>query len=89
MKFNGHSLSSVLLLTLIGSLWPPVVASEEAYHYPAFVFRTGPFAPSGIPSANASRDFVKLINERDGGVDGIKLVYEECETQYNTKLGVE
>jgi branched-chain amino acid transport system substrate-binding protein len=29
------------------------------------------------------------MNERDGGVNGVKLVVEECETQYDTKQGVE
>ena len=58
-------------------------------YFPVFVFRTGPYAPSGIPSANAARDFAALIEKRDGGINGVKAVYEECETQYNTKLGIE
>lgn len=89
MKSKDLALSIGLWLTLASSLWPPAVASEEVQYFPVFVFRTGPFAPSGIPSANASRDYAMLINKRDGGVNGIKVVYEECETQYNTKLGVE
>jgi len=53
------------------------------------VYRTGAYAPNGIPFANGFKDYVSLINERDGGVNGVKLVYEECETNYNTKIGVE
>src|SRR5260370_1300614 len=30
-----------------------------------------------------------MINERDGGVNGVGLVVEECEPQYDTKQGVE
>ena len=78
---------AVVFLTW-GSL-PLGAGAEEVQYFPIFVFRTGPFAPSGIPSANASRDFAVLINKRDGGINGVKLVYEECETQYNTKLGIE
>ena len=63
--------------------------SGDVQYFPIFVFRTGPFAPSGIPPANATRDFAKLIEKRDGGINGVRLVYEECETQYNTKLGIE
>ena len=30
-----------------------------------------------------------MLNERDGGIGGVKLVLEECETGYDTKKGVE
>jgi branched-chain amino acid transport system substrate-binding protein len=53
------------------------------------VYRTGPYAPSGIPIANGFRDYYNLINKRDGGINGVQVTMEECETKYNTKLGVE
>ncbi len=56
---------------------------------PLLVYRTGPYAPSGIPIANGFVDYFSLVNERDGGVNGVKLTWEECETQYDTKQGVE
>jgi branched-chain amino acid transport system substrate-binding protein len=56
---------------------------------PLLVYRTGPYAPSGIPIANGFVDYFTLVNERDGGVNGVKLAWEECETQYDTKQGVE
>ncbi|MCR2370070.1 ABC transporter substrate-binding protein, partial [Salmonella enterica] len=34
-------------------------------------------------------DYLKLVNERDGGVNGVKITYEECETAYATDRGVE
>ncbi len=64
------------------------VAADEIF-VPGLVYRTGPYAPNGIPFANGFKDYITLINERDGGVNGVKLVYEECETGYNTKVGVE
>ncbi|MBM86085.1 MAG: ABC transporter permease [Rhodospirillaceae bacterium] len=64
------------------------IAADEIF-MPGLVYRTGPYAPNGIPFANGFKDYVTLINERDGGVNGVKLVYEECETGYNTKVGVE
>src|SRR6185369_8955372 len=48
-----------------------------------------PYAPSGIPIANGFKDYFTLLNERDGGIEGVKIVSEECETQYDTKQGVE
>ena len=80
---------SILTIVLLSGIWPPGFAAEQVQYFPIFVFRTGPFAPSGIPAANAARDFALLIEKRDGGINGVKAVYEECETQYNTKLGIE
>lgn len=64
-------------------------AAEDGIFIPGLVYRTGAYAPNGIPFANGFKDYVNLINQRDGGVNGVKLVYEECETNYNTKIGVE
>ena len=64
------------------------VAADEIF-VPGFVYRTGPYAPNGTPFANGFKDYITLINQRDGGINGVKVVYEECETGYNTKVGVE
>jgi branched-chain amino acid transport system substrate-binding protein len=89
MNRKSLFLSHLAVLFLFWSVLPPTVGAEEIQYFPIFVFRTGPVAPSGIPAANASRDYAALIDKRDGGVNGVKMVYEECETQYNTKLGIE
>ena len=34
-------------------------------------------------------DYLNMLNERDGGIGGVKLNVEECETGYDTKKGVE
>ena len=34
-------------------------------------------------------DYLDMVNARDGGVGGIKITYEECETGYNNDKGVE
>jgi branched-chain amino acid transport system substrate-binding protein len=64
-------------------------AQDKTIFIPLLVYRTGPYAPSGIPIANGASDYLNLINERDGGVNGVKIAFEECETQYDTKQGVE
>ncbi len=30
-----------------------------------------------------------MLNERDGGIGGVMIDYDECETGYNTQKGVE
>ncbi|MBL8702100.1 MAG: ABC transporter substrate-binding protein [Alphaproteobacteria bacterium] len=65
----------------------PAVAQEQ--FVPLLVYRSGAYAPNGIPFANGVADYMALINERDGGVNGVKLAYEECDTAYQTDRGVE
>ncbi len=55
----------------------------------SLVYRTGPYAPGGIPWADGFADYINLLNERDGGINGVRLDLEECDTAYNTDKGVE
>ncbi len=83
-------LSTVLCAAVVAQTATAIeVAAQETLFIPTFVYRTGPYAPNGIPLANAFKDYFTLLNERDGGIEGVKIIHEECETQYDTKLGVE
>jgi len=64
-------------------------AQAKEIFVPTLVYRTGAYAPNGVPWADGFVDYLKLVNERDGGVNGIKLAFEECETGYATDRGVE
>jgi branched-chain amino acid transport system substrate-binding protein len=75
-----------------------VIAAGTAGAYelviPALDFRTGPYAPNGIPFANGYADYFTMLNERDGGVclkpgECVKFKIVHCETEYNTQKGVE
>ena len=66
----------------------PAMAQETIY-VPLLTYRTGPFAGSGQPIANGMHDYLEMLNQRDGGIGGVKLVIEECETGYDTKKGLE
>jgi len=57
--------------------------------FPALPYRTGAYAPNGVPWANGYADYLKMVNARDGGINGVKILYEECETGYATDRGVE
>jgi branched-chain amino acid transport system substrate-binding protein len=81
----GNVLAGALLASaLIG---PPAGAYELTI--PSLDYRTGPFAPGGIPFANGFRDYLTLLNERDGGIEGVRINIVPCETAYNTTQGVE
>jgi len=65
------------------------IAAAEEMFVPVLTYRTGAYAPNGIPFTDGFVDYLKLVNARDGGVGGIKLVWEECEFGYATDRGVE
>jgi len=77
----------VVALALVATALP--AAAQNEMFIPMLVYRTGPYAPSGTPFANGFHDYLAMLNARDGGVNGVKLAWEECETQYDTKQGVE
>lgn len=56
---------------------------------PNMSYRTGPYAANGIPYADGFNDYFTLLNERDGGIGGVRVSVPECETAYNTERGVE
>jgi branched-chain amino acid transport system substrate-binding protein len=88
---NQALLSAVLASVATAALTPPLPALAQAQEQfvPLLVYRTGPYSPNGVPLANGQQDYLKLINARDGGVNGVKLTFEECETGYAVDRGVE
>ncbi len=86
-----RTLLTVILVAALaaGPLASAALAQGNSIFIPLLVYRTGPYAPSGIPIANGFVDYFTMVNERDGGIGGVKIAWEECETQYDTKQGVE
>ena len=65
------------------------VSDPNAQFVPVLSYRTGAYAPNGAPVANGFTDYLKLINARDGGINGVKISFEECETAYSTSRSIE
>jgi branched-chain amino acid transport system substrate-binding protein len=91
MTLRAYAIALLAMLVAAGPALAPMPASAQGKEIfiPLLVYRTGPFAPSGIPIANGFVDYFTMVNERDGGINGVKITWEECETQYDTKQGVE
>jgi branched-chain amino acid transport system substrate-binding protein len=89
MRLRNVIVAALVLVLAAGPLATAAVAQGGSIFIPLLVYRTGPYAPSGIPNANGFQDYFNLLNERDGGINGVKIAVEECETQYDTKQGVE
>ncbi|NVO05410.1 MAG: ABC transporter substrate-binding protein [Rhodoferax sp.] len=90
MKLHRLARSAAIVVALVSSLGATsAFAQAKEQFFPLLSYRTGPYAPNGVPWANGKQDYLKMINARDGGVNGVKLTYEECETGYATDRGVE
>src|SRR6202158_2365261 len=77
------------VMAVAGSLAPVAANAADTIFVPLLSYRTGPFAVSGAPIMSGMADYLNMLNERDGGINGVKIVVEECETGYDTKKGVE
>ena len=89
MKVRNLVLAAAVVAAGAASVLPTSAqAQAKEQFFPALVYRTGAYAPNGVPFANGYLDYFKLVNAR-GGINGVKLSFEECETGYATDRGVE
>ena len=85
MKKNRFA--SLLLGALLVTA-PTAHATGEEY-FPLQSYRVGPYAAGGSGFFGGFIDYMQMINARDGGVNGVKLTWSECETEYVVEKGVE
>jgi len=81
------SLAFALAATVGFSGGVPAQTNEQ--FIPANFYWVGPYAPGGSGFGGGMIDYFALVNARDGGINGVKLTWEKCETEYNNARGVE
>jgi branched-chain amino acid transport system substrate-binding protein len=74
---------------LSGLVGVTAVAAGGEQFLPVLSIRQGALRFLGIPLANGFIDYVTLLNERDGGINGVRLVWEDCDTVYDVDRGIE
>jgi branched-chain amino acid transport system substrate-binding protein len=89
MKLSKLLVAGALLAAGVLAASTAALAQAKEQFFPLLVYRTGPYAPNGTPWADGQLDYLKLLNARDHGLNGVKIAYEECETGYDTARGVE
>src|SRR5512146_2235711 len=78
--------STLLGVTLFAAV--AVASAQNEQFVPVLSYRVGPSAAGGSGYYGGAIDYWTLVN-MSGGVNGVKLVWEECETEYNASKGVE
>lgn len=64
-------------------------ADDPVLAVTSHAFRGGPFAVDGEPLLDGLRDYFALVNARDGGLNGIPIAFDECETGFFADKGIE
>jgi len=87
MKLKTLGLAAAGAAVLFAATVLPATAQEKQF-IPGLMYRSGPYAPNGVPFANGLADYFKMVNAK-GGINGVQIEYEECDTAYNNDRGVE
>ena len=60
--------------------------AQQEQFIPANFYWVGPYAPGGSGFGGGMIDYFAMLNARDGGIKGVKLTWEKCETEYNNAV---
>jgi len=78
------------------SQWPlwrlplrPAGGCQNEQFVPANFYWVGPYAPGGSGFGGGMIDYFAMLNERDKGINGVRITWEKCETEYRNDRGVE
>ena len=88
MKMRSVCLAAAAVAIAAAPMLAEPASAEDKQFVPGLMYRTGPYAPNGIPFADGFHDYWKMINAK-GGINGVMIEYEECDTAYNNDRGVE
>ena len=83
----GLAVAAAMAIPLAGTVLAQT--KEEMQFYPVNAYWTGPYAAGGSAFGGGMIDYMKMLNARDGGINGVKLFWEKCETQYQNDRIIE
>jgi branched-chain amino acid transport system substrate-binding protein len=89
MRVQHQWWQGLLAAVLSGLVGMTAVAGADKQFLPILSVREGGLRAAQIPLANGFIDSLTLLNERDGGINGVHLVWEEGETVGDVHRGVE
>ncbi|WP_260955887.1 ABC transporter substrate-binding protein [Pseudomonas citri] len=85
---SKRSFASRLVLALSLTAAAFTVQADNEQYFPLQSYRVGPYAAGGTGFFGGFIDYLKYVNA-NGGVNGVKLTWSECETEYVVEKGVE
>jgi branched-chain amino acid transport system substrate-binding protein len=87
MKLKFVKALAVSAVAATTALTGTLAAAQEQF-IPILSYRVGLYASGGSGFFGGAIDYFNLVNA-NGGINGVKISWEECETEYNASRGVE
>jgi branched-chain amino acid transport system substrate-binding protein len=79
-------IKSIVFAAALAGVAGQVLAADQFVALPSY--RVGPYGAGGSGFYGGMIDYFNLVNA-NGGINGVKMTWEECETEYNASRGVE
>jgi branched-chain amino acid transport system substrate-binding protein len=79
--------AAVSVACLAGAFSSAAMAADDQY-FMLPDYRVGPYGANGQAFYGGFIDYLNYVNMK-GGIDGVKIAWDECETEYNNAKGVE
>ena len=89
MRLRLPSVAAIGAVLAAGGSAPAALAQEGNLCAAADLSHRPVRRAPAFRSPTACTIICDMLNERDGGIGGVKITVEECETGYDTKKGVE
>ncbi len=86
-KFKQLAIATSVAAACFGAVLPSAQAAEEQF-FMIPSYRVGPYGANGQAFYGGFIDYLSYVNMK-GGIDGVQVTWEECETEYNNAKGVE
>ena len=68
MRIKNLMVSGLLVALITSPFVVNTASAAEQIYQMGLTYRTGPYAPNGVPFANGFADYLTLLNERDGWI---------------------
>src|SRR5688500_20195491 len=78
-----------ILPFVLMSMVATAAAQPREQFLPANFYWVGPYAAGGSGISGGLLAYLDMLNERDGGGDGVNFSWQKCETEHNDACGVE
>ena len=74
MKLKSMGMAFAIAAAGLAGVASEALAQAKEQFFPVLVYRTGAYAPNGVPFANGYVDYLKLVNAK-GGINGVKVMW--------------
>lgn len=86
-KTKQFAIAALSAACVVGAFSTAAQAADDQY-FMLPDYRVGPYGANGASWYGGFIDYLTYVNMK-GGIDGVQITWDECETEYNNAKGVE